>query len=72
MNKAKELGKNIISRGKEVGCEEEKEEDVVDEMELGELDMDEIEKECDKQGRGYVSRTQLESLQEAIIKAKSH
>ena len=33
--------------------------------------MDEIEKECDKKGRGYVSRRQLELLQEAIIKTKA-
>ena len=37
-------------------------EDRVEEMELGEMDLDEIEKECDKKGQGYVSRRQLELL----------
>ena len=40
-------------------------------MELGELDLDEIEKECEKKGNGYVSRRKLELLQEAIIKTRS-
>ena len=43
----------------------------MEEMELGEMDLDEIEKECDKKGRGYVSRRQLELLQEAIINTKA-
>ena len=38
------------------------EEDRVEEMELGKLDLDGIEKECDKKGRAYVSRRQLELL----------
>ena len=38
------------------------EEDGVEDMELGELDIDEIEKECEKRGKGYVSRRQLELL----------
>ena len=46
-------------------------EDSVEEMELGELDLDEIKKECDKKSQGYVSRRQLELLQEAIIKTKA-
>ena len=41
-------------------------------MELGELDLDEIEKEYDKKGKGYVSRRQLELIEEAIIKTKVH
>ena len=32
-------------------------------MNLGELDLDEIDKECSKKGKGYVSRRQLELLQ---------
>ena len=38
-----------------------------EDMELGELDLDAIEEECRKKGQGYVSRRQLELLQEAII-----
>ena len=34
----------------------------VEEMELGELDLDAIEKECEKAGKGYVSREQIEIL----------
>ena len=43
-----------------------------EEMELGELDLDVIEAECGKKGKGYVSRRQIELLQEAIIKAGAH
>ena len=43
-----------------------------EEMELGELDLDAIEAECGKKGKGYVSRWQIELLQEAIIKAGAH
>ena len=39
---------------------------------LGELDLDAIEAECGKKGKGYVSRRQIELLQEAIIKAGAH
>jgi len=42
-----------------------------EEMDLGELDLDELEKECDKKGKGYVSRRQLELLQEAIVRSKA-
>ena len=42
----------------------------MEDMELKELDMDEIEKECEKKGNGYVSRWQLELIQEAIIKMR--
>jgi len=41
-----------------------------EEMDLGELDLDELEKECEKKGKGYVSRRQLELLQEAIVRSK--
>ena len=34
--------------------------------------MDAIEAECGKKGKGYVSRRQIELLQEAIIKAGAH
>ena len=47
------------------------EEDEAGDMELGELDLDKIEKECEKKGKGYVSRRQLELLQELIIKMKA-
>ena len=40
-------------------------------MDLGELDLEEIEKECSKKGQGYVSRRQLELLQQAILKTKA-
>ena len=43
------------------------EEDEGEDMDLGELDLDAIEEECRKKGQGYVSRCQLELLQEAII-----
>ena len=33
-----------------------------EDMELGDLDMDEIEKEWEKKGKGYVSWRQLELL----------
>ena len=48
------------------------EEDVVEEIELGELGLDAIEAEFRKKGKGYVSRRQIELLQEAIIKAGAH
>ena len=44
----------------------------VEEMELGELDMETIEKKCDKKRNGHVSRRKLELLQEAIFKTKVH
>ena len=40
-------------------------------MELGYLDLDAIEKECDKAGKGYVPREQIELLQKAIINSKA-
>ena len=43
-----------------------------EEMELGEIDLDAMEEECGKKGKGYVSRRQIELLQEAIIKAGAH
>ena len=48
------------------------EDDADEEMELGELDLDAIEEECGKKGKGYVSRRQIELLQAAIIKARAH
>ena len=43
-----------------------------EEIELGELDLDAIEAECGKKGKGYVPKRQIELLQEAIIKAGAH
>ena len=43
-------------------------EDEVEEMELGELDLDVIKAEHGKKGNGYVSRRKLELLQEAILR----
>ena len=43
-------------------------EDEVEEMELGELDMDAIEEEYGKKGQGHVPHRQIELLQEAIIR----
>ena len=48
------------------------EEDEGEEMELGELDLDLIDEECRKKGKGYVPRCQIELLQEAIIKTGVH
>ena len=39
-----------------------------EDMDLGKLDLYAIEEECRKKGQGYVSRHQLELLQEAIIR----
>ena len=46
------------------------EEDEAKEMELGDLDLDAIEKECEKVGKGYVPREHIELLQKAIINSK--
>ena len=43
-----------------------------EEMELGELDLDAIEAECGKKGKGYMPRRQIDLLQEEIIKAEAH
>ena len=48
------------------------EEDEGDEMELGELDLDAIEEECGKKGKGYVPQCHIELLQEAIIRMGAH
>ena len=48
------------------------EEDEGEEMELGELDLDTIEEECGKKGKGYVPRKQIELLQEAIVRSGAH
>ena len=42
-------------------------EDDGEDMDLGELDLVAKEEECRKKGQGYVSKRQLELLQEAII-----
>ena len=47
------------------------EEDEAEEMELGDLDLNAIEKECNKEGKGYVPREQIELLQKAIINSKA-
>ena len=41
-----------------------------EEMELGELDLDNIEKACDNLNEGYITFEQIDLLQEAIIKTK--
>ena len=47
------------------------EEDEAEEMELGDLDLDVIEKECDKACKGYVPREQIELLKKAIFNSKA-
>lgn len=39
-------------------------------MELGDLDLDNIEKTCDNLNEGYIPFEQIALLQEAIIKTK--
>ena len=51
---------------------EETEEDERDDMELVKLDLDAIEEECGKKGKGYVSRRQIKLLQEVIIRTNAH
>ena len=46
------------------------EEDEAEEMELGDLDLDAIDKECEKAVKGYVPREHIELLQKAIINSK--
>lgn len=43
---------------------------VVEDMELGDLDLEGIEKACDNPKTGYIPFSQLILLQEAIIKTK--
>ena len=43
-----------------------------EEMKLGELDLDAIEAECQKKGKGHVPRRQIKLLQEVIIKARAN
>ena len=38
---------------------------------MGDIDLDMIKKECDKAGKGYVPREQIELLQKAIINSKA-
>ena len=47
------------------------EEDKAEEMELGDLALDALEKECEKVGKGYVPREQIKLLQKAIIDSKA-
>ena len=49
---------------------EEMEGDGAKDMELGEMDVDANEKECDKKRRGHVFRRRIELIQEVIIKTK--
>ena len=51
---------------------EETDEDERDDMELVKLDLDAIEEECGKKGKGYVSRRQIKLLQEVIIRTNAH
>ena len=48
------------------------EEDDAEDMELGDLDLDTLEEECRNVGKGYVSREQIELLEQAIIRSKAH
>ena len=41
-------------------------------MEMGKLDLHVIEKECEKEGKGYVPREQVELLQKSIVISKAH
>ena len=47
------------------------EEAEVEDMEIGELDMDAIERECAKVGEGYARQEQVALLQKAIIRSKA-
>ena len=47
------------------------EKDDVEDMELGDLDLDAIEKECGKAGKCYVSQEKVELLQKSIIRSKA-
>ena len=40
-------------------------------MDLGEFYLNEIERECNKKGKGYVPRRQIKLLQEAILRTKA-
>ena len=76
--KGKEVQKQPPDQLSEMSKEEELcvpmeglEENEVDNMELGELDLDAIKAECGNKGKGYVSRRKIELLQEAIIRTGS-
>jgi hypothetical protein len=43
---------------------------VIEDMELGELDLDGIEKSCDNPTSGYIPFEKIALLKEAIIKTK--
>ena len=51
---------------------EETKEDERDDIELVKLDLDGIEEECGKKGKGYVSRRHIKLLQEVIIRTNAH
>ena len=51
---------------------EEMEEDERDDMQLVKLDLDGIEEECGKKGKGYVSQCHIKLLQEVIIRTNAH
>ena len=60
-----------LGNGKETEDQiEDMEGDGSEDMELGEMDLEENDKEFDKKRRGYVFRRQLELIQEVIIKTK--
>ena len=56
---------------KDISMKDIMEEDEAEEMELGDLDLDVIEKECEKAGKGYVPQEQIELLQKAVINSKA-
>ena len=51
---------------------EETKEDERDDMELVKLDLDAIEEECGKKGKGYVSRHHIKILKDVIIRTNAH
>ena len=78
MGETEERNNNQVIQVEEVGekikdnsMQDSMVEDEVEEMELGDLDLDAIEKECDKAGKGYVPKEQIELLQKAIIISKA-
>ena len=68
----KQDGKTKELEGEDVQQMEVIEEDEGEEMELGELDLDVLEAGCGKKEQGYVSRRQIELLEEAIIRTGAH
>ena len=71
-NKEKEGETRLITIGShEISQVEAMEEDWVEDMELRELDLDAIERECEKACEGYVTQEQVALLQKAIIRSKA-